>query len=148
MVVNGTVLINNSPLRGFSRQTTLFHIFALAGFSVWNVFPASLGLSISSRLSGPISSSSTQKPSRRTWGPAHPGNTFHRGKQICPESLSCKISQPGGWAQIQSLWPLLSPSWMPPELPCAPWAAVPCLLQAAVPTLSLSPRLRFPSGKK
>lgn len=53
MVVNGTVLINNSPLRGFSRQTTLFHIFAGAGFSVWNVFPASSDPSISSRLSGP-----------------------------------------------------------------------------------------------
>lgn len=153
MLVNDAGLKTILPLRGSSRQISPFHVFAWASFSVWNVFPASLGQSYS-----PISQGQSLAPLLHPSGnppgglraPAYPGNAFSReGNSFAQDHHLQKIAARRPDSNPVFLeTPLLSTSWAPPELPCAPWTAVPCLLQAVVPTLSLSLMLRFPSAKK
>ena len=109
MLVNDAALKTILPLRGSSRQISPFHIFAWASFSVWNVFPASLGPSYSPISQGQSLAPLLRKPSRRTPGPGIPRKRLPEREAVLPRITSCKRSQPGGRTQIQSsLRPLSS----------------------------------------
>lgn len=138
MAVNGAVLINTSPLREFSRQAALLPVFAGLAFRS--------GMSLLPHWTSPYppisqgpSPAPTQKPSRRTLGPSTLETPSREGNRFAQNLSAAKHSQEAG-LKSSPRDPFFSLMGVPPELPCAPWAAVPCLLQAAVPTLSLSPQ--------